>query len=1022
MFEWALIYGLSSVAAAGLKALTASDAPGGGGGDDFGAGGVPGNRLDAAAVQAMAGLRERFTLHRPERNHEIQQAVRKAYFQSLLHVAVPYAELQGAQPRAWLTAAGLPNWAIEAWDALGDHTRAGVLVQADQEAVRRLLNEVLPRIRNAESDVEEVEIRELNLPFDRLEQVLGAQPTEEDIRKPLVERVRTELATYWSGGLPEGLSDLIDRHWYTAFRACFLHFVSRDPTVKAKVAVLMDVKILDVVNRLEKKFDQALPQMVVRHESVINPPRLDDPVIGRDAEAQLLLKHLRKEKAVAIVAPSFFGKTSIIRRALREVTDGVRITDESVKAILYFEGELRLSGLFGETGRLTGESDGWTEFAGSNEELAKKVSAYWSYLDRCGPVWLILDSFEANLSTPENPVLKDDAIRQWLEAFLRRQSAHRLIMASRFDPRLRGVLNLPAISRALTEGLPEEDCVELWRRVLTVEDGASDAVLRELSQRLHRMPAAIRGAAEYVNYRSSEATPEDLLRNSKFFAKFDRGDIEGGFQYVLRELIGQLQPGTRRLLRYLAELPEPVPRRALTVLADEVELIDLLEMIQTSVIVANQAKDVFGDRWYRLHGTARKVLAEESAVSTREHAHHCIREGNAAQKGKRFVLAESLQECARVIAQRLVDAGEVDALADVATALMNKGVALMEQKRYGEAVASNDRAVVSYEELVKGGRSDLREHLATALMNKGVVLQLQKSYGEAMVSYDRAVVSYEELVRGGRSDLREDVAKALMNRGVALTNQKRYEEALASCDRALASYRELVKGGRSDLRESVAKGLMNKANVLAGQKRHEEAVESYDLALESYEELVRAGRSDLRENLAMAMMNKASVLQLQKRYQEGVASYIQAIESYGELVSEGRSDLREHVAAALMNKGVALMEQKRYGEAVASYDRALETYEELMRGGRADLREDVATALTNKHVLIESQGDLAAALLLIERAVDIRRQLHAQGYRHQTEEFLRGLEWQAQTLDSMGRPADADACRTEAERIRTGGE
>lgn len=239
-------------------------------------------------------------------------------------------------------------------------------------------------------------------------------------------------------------------------------------------------------------------------ECVINLPDLNDPVIGRDAEARLLLEHLRKEKAVAIVAPSFFGKSSIIRRALRELTDGVRIADESVKTILYFEGELRLSVIFAETGRLTGEAQRWAEFASLERPLAEKVSAYWSYLDRCGPVWLVLDAFEANLMAPENPVLKETAIGQWLEAFLRRQNGHRVILASRFEPWLGGVRSLPAVSRALTEGLPEDDCVELWRTNRRVEERSPEAVLRELSRRLHRMPAAIRGAAEYLDKQSPE--------------------------------------------------------------------------------------------------------------------------------------------------------------------------------------------------------------------------------------------------------------------------------------------------------------------------------------------------------------------------------------------------------------------------------------------------------------------------------------------------------------------------------------
>lgn len=85
------------------------------------------------------------------------------------------------------------------------------------------------------------------------------------------------------------------------------------------------------------------------------------------------------------------------------------------------------------------------------------------------------------------------------------------------------------------------------------------------------------------------------------------------------------------------------------------------------------------------------------------------------------------------------------------------------------------------------------------------------------------------------------------------------------------------------------------------------------------------------------------------------------------------------------------------------------------------MRKDLAKVLENKHILMGSLGDLGAALPLIERAVDIRRQLYAEGSRYQTEELLRCLEWQAQTLDFLDRHSEAAACRAEAERIRQSG-
>ncbi|HEY6341786.1 MAG TPA: tetratricopeptide repeat protein [Bryobacteraceae bacterium] len=795
---------------------------------------------------------------------------------------------------------------------------------------------------------------------------------------------------------------------------------------------------------------------------LVNVPDLSQPITGRDAEAQFLLRYLDDHRLAVIVAPPMFGKSAVIRRLLREVTDGARITREGLAGIVYLDGPLTLARIFRETGRLTGQAEDWSRHAEAPDSISDKLRDYWSYLQALGETWLIVDSFEDNLGGPHDPAIADPDLAAWLAAFLRRESAHRLILASRVAPRVEGVRPLAEIGRALYNGLEEAACLQLWRDALgSVFDAqdASDRVLRELSRRLHRMPAAIRAAAEYVCELALALTPLRLLERPAFFADFDRDDRERGFQSVMRQLIGALDADTRRLLAVMARLPEPVPEEACRAVLEEAPLARTLARLANSVMLASMERDVFAAHWYRLHAVVSQVVRAEKPhpVLERGWIGHCVDAGNRARRGKRFELAAALQDCARAMAE------ELGVAENVATALMNRGNALADLKRFGEAVACYDRAVEMREELVRAGRLDLREDVATALMNKGNALADLKRLQEAVACYDRAIEMREELARAGRSDLREDVATALMNKGVALRDLKRLEEAVACHNRAIEGYEELVRAGRLDLRENVATALMNKGNALADLKRLQEAVACYDRALEIREELARAGRLDLREDVATALMNKGVALRALKRLEEAVACYERVIEGYEELVRAGRLDLREDVAAALMNEGNALAGLKQFGEAVACYERAIEGYEELVRAGRLDLREnvatavmnrgnalrglerleeavacydraiecheelvragrldlreDVATALENKHILVEQRGDLEQALELIGRAVGIRRQLHAEGYRHQTEEFRRSLEWMAQILDSLGRAEEAVTCRAEAQSL-----
>ena len=548
-------------------------------------------------------------------------------------------------------------------------------------------------------------------------------------------------------------------------------------------------KILDEI-RSTRRATRTPPQ------ALVNLPDLSQPVLGRDAVALAILTYLEQQRVAVIVAPPMFGKTALIRRLLQEVTDGNAIKRPGPAGIVYLAGRLTLPLIFRESGRLTGEADQWAERAQPSGPVKDKILDYWNYLDSHGMVWLILDSFDETLDA--SGAVEDPEVAEWLNEFLRRASPHRMILASRVAPPLRGVQPLGEATRALWDGLELADCIQLWRQVL-IDVPASEAtedLLEQLSARLHGMPAAIRAAAEYVNQlRTGGITPRRLLSDAQFFADFDRNDREKGFQSMIRRLVDTLDRPTRDLLELWSVLPEPVPEKAGEAVLPAGTLVRILARLAGSVMLAAVERDAFGELWYRLHPVARQVVRQTEVHLKPEWLDYWLDEGNSAYKTKRFLMAAALYECARQVAEQLVLAGRADLKENLATALMNRGVALDSLKQYSEALDCFARAIQIREELVQAGRADLKEDLATALINRGVALDSLKQYSEALDCYARAIQILEELVQAGRADLKENLAMALENKHVCVEAQGDLSQALELIRRAVEIRQELYEQG-----------------------------------------------------------------------------------------------------------------------------------------------------------------------------------------------------------------------------------
>jgi tetratricopeptide (TPR) repeat protein len=339
-------------------------------------------------------------------------------------------------------------------------------------------------------------------------------------------------------------------------------------------------------------------------------------------------------------------------------------------------------------------------------------------------------------------------------------------------------------------------------------------------------------------------------------------------------------------------------------------------------------------------------------------------------------------ERAEWLAKKLVEfEGRVELENDLASALMNKGVALSDLGHHEEAIDCCEEAIGIYRRLVEvEGRVELVNDLAMALVNKGVALRKLGHHEEAIDCYEEAIKIIRRLVEvEGRVELANDLARALVNKGNALSDLGHHEEAINCYDEAIKIIRRLVElEGRVELENDLAMALVNKGNALRNLGRLKEAINCYDEAIKIRRRLVEVeGRVELSNDLAGALVNKGNALLDLGHYEESIDCCDKAIGIYRRLVEvEGRVELENDLAMALMNKGIALRNLGRLSEAIDCYDEAIKIRRRLVEvEGRVELENDLAMALVNKGNALSDLGRLSEAIDCYDEAIKIRRRL-----------------------------------------------
>jgi len=644
----------------------------------------------------------------------------------------------------------------------------------------------------------------------------------------------------------------------------------------------------------------------------------------------------------------------------QSVVEKVSLPDGTIEthtiALLHFDcrNDIKLSELFAKAGRLIGQEKQFEDIYNTDGSLTDKLQEIFGRLstNQENRTWFMFDNFESMLN--DKSEVADPQLRDFFSSvFSGGHNVRSLIVGRdvpRFSPREQ-VKELETVGGNLFGGLPVDDCVSFLKKNGAAKglNGSAeqvDAVLKEFSERVHRIPLALVWAVGYLV--DTAYTVREILDRPELFADFDEELTKAADRYENKGLKRlhfeqlKIQPAeSLPSLGLLAFFKRAVPRGALAHLLDEVQLNKTLTRLERNKLVTRKESadaytrylnDPLATNLYGLH----PVICENEFFTTLPNketlyetaAKKCWERAYAAAGVNRFAYALELYDCAEKLYEHLAkELYRDDLLNNYAAMLVNKGVTLRSLTRLAEALVEYDKAIAIRERLVhQEQQTHLANDLARAYLNKGVALGNLTRLAEALAEFDKAIAIRERLIhQEQQTHLANDLAKAYMNKGIALRNLTRLAEALPEYDKAIAIRERLVhQEQQTHLANELAKAYLNKGNALADLTRLAEALAEYDKALAIYERLVhQEQQTHLANELATAYRNKGNALADLTRLAEALTENDKAIAIYERLVhQEQQTRLANDLAMAYMNKAIALERQSDFDEALVCYEKS----------------------------------------------------------------------------------------------------
>ena len=287
----------------------------------------------------------------------------------------------------------------------------------------------------------------------------------------------------------------------------------------------------------------------------------------------------------------------------------------------------------------------------------------------------------------------------------------------------------------------------------------------------------------------------------------------------------------------------------------------------------------------------------------------------------------------------LADSTDIDSRTLVITTLLNKGTLLGRwMKRPEEAVTAYEDGLRRFDEHPV---CELVEQVATALVNKGVALGQINRHEESIESYNEVIRRFGESTE---IPLREQVAMALLNKGLTLGQMNRPEDALTTYDDLL---NRLGNTTALPLQVPLAKALVSKGNTLRQMNLLDNALAVFVEVGRRFDDSKEPALFDV---IAKSMFNKGLTLGQMGRLEDALAAYQGIIGHFGGCTE---LELREWVAKALLNKGYTLRLVNRREDELAAYDDLLNRFSGCSEPVLCAL---VAKTLANKRLTLIHMG------------------------------------------------------------------
>ncbi|HSK72410.1 MAG TPA: tetratricopeptide repeat protein, partial [Pyrinomonadaceae bacterium] len=583
-------------------------------------------------------------------------------------------------------------------------------------------------------------------------------------------------------------------------------------------------EISEGIKRIEAKLDgRIFTEPKITH----NLPNTNTTIYGRDKEAEMLLEAFCGEKAEyqsrrfsLVVAPSGFGKSILLEKALKEVVENDQINPEyqsKVQRIMLIDCFLKqsLTDIVSEFNLLLGTQESFQKDFDAVDFANKLVQLP---ADR---VWLILDNFEKWLD--ENYEITNAEVRAFLNALFSFGYIRGVILSQTppVNSILQKVNQLNEIGDNLYAGLPPPDALQMLRTEgkSVGLDNVSESLLNEFLKKVAYIPQALNSL---LGYMQGGITLEEVLHAPEFQTGFDEYESdeeklkqgERRTKALIKRQIEAQSEEVKLLLQCLTYFEKPLPQDALELLFDDkVKARNAVNRLKTHRL-ATANIDIRQVIYCELHSYFRDqtkiVLPDFSRIANEDYAVKIGNKGNEADNlgylQKAFDLHESAEKIFKDLHEQLIESAKdlpeqkksqliFSSENIIATAYLNKGNALWSLGRLNEAIDEYNKAIEIREKLVEAGRTELSSDLAMAYMNKGTALDSLGRSNEAINEYDKAIEIYEKLVAAGRTELSSNLAAAYMNKGVAFEGKNNSAEAVAIFGQAIELWEQELQLG-----------------------------------------------------------------------------------------------------------------------------------------------------------------------------------------------------------------------------------